>query len=662
MQEFIDLYIGAARRQLEPLLGRPLDDGEVEAIRVVAADRMVKNDFQAVLLHPKRKAEGPVRLKGSLAAAWMAGRNPMPPIITGHGTLFRQHGEYNSVIGDLVAFLMGSRKVVKKQMLNLLREGRSPDDPEVKAADQLQKIWKLLANSFYGAFAEKGFHFYDAAMGPAVTYTGQLIISATLWGFETLLAGNAWIRSEDELWRHIAESAIAAGEADPADEWGAHPTPPTHEDAERVLLKSCAPGWGAEDAVKRAVGMLDQETVNAIAYRGNLYAFLRHERAQDLLAVALSGEIREADPDKMEEHHPEGKKALEDLWEGVRKWVAFHWLPADMPARVAEMEREVVILGDTDSTFLHLAPWMEFLGGCFDLTEATEEERLTALNAAVYVLRLSSDFQMGMLTRNLGVPEEKRKLINFKSEFVISRMVLTSGKKHYVALLQFQEGARIVGDKVELKGLALKKTNVPRSTGKYFEKAIETCILRPPAVNRVEFARNTVELERRVRESISSGSLEYSTPGVLGRVSEYKDMYSIPAVRGMIAWNFVYENSPIREGDRINMLRLRVNTDVSVLAAAMEELGKDTEDGRVLALLAEKFFGASADEGLARNGLNWLAVPKDQREIPAWARPLIDIESIAQANVSTIYPIMESVGIMSLRLPAPEVYSTTIPF
>jgi hypothetical protein len=76
---------------------------------------------------------------------------------------------------------------------------------------------------------------------------------------------------------------------------------------------------------------------------------------------------------------------------------------------------------------------MEWLTSYFDYSDADEDCLLTGLNSMVYLLRLMNDYQMACLTRNLGVPEHKRKLINFKSEFVIARMVLTDGKKNYTA-------------------------------------------------------------------------------------------------------------------------------------------------------------------------------------------------------------------------------------
>ena len=305
---------------------------------------------------------------------------------------------------------------------------------------------------------------------------------------------------------------------------------------------------------------------------------------------------------------------------------------------------------------------MEWLRENAGLEGAEEDVQLTGMNVMVYLLRLMNDDQMAELTKNLGVPEEKRRLINFKSEFVISRMVLTNGKKHYTALLKFQEGARIVGDKVELKGLAMKKTTTAKTTGTHFEKSIETRVLRAPEVDRVGMIKDIVSLEDRIRASIAAGESTYSSPAVLGRLSEYADAHSMPVVRGMIAWNAVEVNNPIREGDRVNTFRLKVGTDAALLTAEMEKFPEGSEMRKALACLLEEFFGHTTPESLSKNGLNWIAVPKDVAKLPEWVLDLIDKDSVLQANTSVIHPILESVGVRVIKLPAPEMYSNCIRF
>ena len=479
------------------------------------------------------------------------------------------------------------------------------------------------------------------------------------------MSGNLWLRDADEMARHVSVCLQQCAGEDPQTEWGEFPGLDEAINEDYVVAKladSSAPGWDAEGYARKLVAGRPFHQLAAIALRGDPYTFMFFPLAGELLQTALSGEIREADPDKLKKHHPEGKAAMERLWQGLKKWVAVAWTPPDMPRIVGEMRRRVVILTDTDSTFLNLHPWMEWLRENAGLEGAEEDVQLTGMNVMVYLLRLMNDDQMAELTKNLGVPEEKRRLINFKSEFVISRMVLTNGKKHYTALLKFQEGARIVGDKVELKGLAMKKTTTAKTTGTHFEKSIETRVLRAPEVDRVGMIKDIVSLEDRIRASIAAGESTYSSPAVLGRLSEYADAHSMPVVRGMIAWNAVEVNNPIREGDRVNTFRLKVGTDAALLTAEMEKFPEGSEMRKALACLLEEFFGHTTPESLSKNGLNWIAVPKDVAKLPEWVLDLIDKDSVLQANTSVIHPILESVGVRVIKLPAPETYSNVIKF
>ena len=261
------------------------------------------------------------------------------------------------------------------------------------------------------------------------------------------MAGNLWLRNPDEMARHVSLCLLATEGRDPQDEWGEHPGLMDAIDEELIVAKlvdASAPGWPAEECARKLVAGRSKLELVALALRGDPYTFMTFPETYQLLTVAMSGEIHEADPGKLEKHHPKGKAAMERLWDGLRDWVAVPWMPTDMPRLVAQMQRRTVILVDTDSTFLNLHPWMKWVEENCDHDMQDEGKRLTAMNVMVYLLRLMNDWQMWALMTNLGVPEHKRRLINFKSEFVISRMVITGGKKHYTALLRFQEGARIV--------------------------------------------------------------------------------------------------------------------------------------------------------------------------------------------------------------------------
>src|SRR6185295_13905320 len=96
----------------------------------------------------------------------------------------------------------------------------------------------------------------------------------------------------------------------------------------------------------------------------------------------------------------------------------------------------------------------------------------------------------------------------------------------------------------------------------------------------------------------------------------YVNPYSMPVVRGKLAWNAAEPNDPIREGDRVNMYRLRVGTNATILAAEIEKWPEDSPERVALRAIAAEFFDAAVKEEVAKNGLNWLAVPKTVPAIP----------------------------------------------
>jgi hypothetical protein len=208
----------------------------------------------------------------------------------------------------------------------------------------------------------------------------------------------------------------------------------------------------------------------------------------------------------------------------------------------------------------------------------------------------------------------------------------------------------------------MKKTTVARSTGKFFEKSIEEKILRRPTIDRVGLVRDIVELEDRIRQSLSDGGTEYSSPASVGSVSSYANPFSMPVVRGMAAWNAAEKGRPIREGDRVKLFRTVVNTDVNRLVTEAEKWPEGSAERASMMAIVETFFGASAPAELSSNGFNWLAIPGEAGSVPVWARPLIDIGNVLEANTSVMHPVLEAVGVRVARLPAPELYSSVLRF
>jgi len=96
--------------------------------------------------------------------------------IAANGSLYRK--DKFGFLAELVNICMSSRKIAKKEMINLEKEfamsGNKALLPKISSLDAKQKALKVAANSVYGAIGNEGFMFYEYRIAEAITLTGQL--------------------------------------------------------------------------------------------------------------------------------------------------------------------------------------------------------------------------------------------------------------------------------------------------------------------------------------------------------------------------------------------------------------------------------------------------------------------------------------------------------
>lgn len=162
---FLEQYLESAFTQLETFKGQELSETQKEYIKKLAADNYV--DPEVVLSNSVKNMEMSMYLS-KIIEMYI----DKEAIMTGYGTLYKNQESYDSIICKLLAYFMDERKVVKKEMIKLIGSGVPKSDIRVKVLDQRQKVLKLLANSFYGAYAEKSFIFYNQDAAPSVNICG----------------------------------------------------------------------------------------------------------------------------------------------------------------------------------------------------------------------------------------------------------------------------------------------------------------------------------------------------------------------------------------------------------------------------------------------------------------------------------------------------------
>ena len=172
---------------------RPLNDDDRAIIHEILIDSAERAKFDDVTFH--NYSVRPV--KKSTIPAWRIANAYMmesKPIASLYGTFFKQHNVSTNRPAAMVSYLMDTRKVEKKAM-NAYPE----DSLEYAMHDRGQKVYKLMANSFYGVLSQSSFVFFNRLLGPSITYQGVGIITSSMVAMEAFLANNVKFQTFDDI-------------------------------------------------------------------------------------------------------------------------------------------------------------------------------------------------------------------------------------------------------------------------------------------------------------------------------------------------------------------------------------------------------------------------------------------------------------------------------
>lgn len=571
--------------------------------------------------------------------------------LTGYGTMYQPHDQGEPILTNVIQELLRLRKVAKKTMLEHVNdEDRTLHDN----ADRNQKVVKIMNNSLYGASGQARSFFFNKRTGPSVTYTGVLIVKHSMLTFEMFLEGNGLPQGTDEALDLIAHSARSFVGLPP----GLRKASPPPLD--RVADRLSAATGADRKRVARALRNLGPEQYMAAAWRCDLYGFLRDcPRAAELARSLCSGELGYVDSE-----HPTAEQApaLEELW-GLLRWAVFHpHVRTDRSAASEELVRRSVIAADTDSNFITLDRWVGWArehGGLDD--DGDLQARASAIGVIIWILTQVIKESYSEMTKGMRIPENKRPIIAMKNEYVIKRIMLTDGKKHYAQLIIAQEGRVLKEPKMDVKGMAMRKSTVPAKARKFFQDILRDQVLspdRPPRVFKV--LGLLADYEREVTESLIAGSEDYAKPGDYKEPETYKNPWTQMSVRGVNAWNALFPDETIQPPAKVNLLKIR---DVEPARVREILVGAGMKDAW---LRLKKAVWMPHQDGTenpaAKAGFSVLAVPKGRGALPEWLVPLVNAEALASDVLSAGLPILESLGMQRLESSKNDYYSNQIAF
>ena len=313
---------------------------------------------------------------------------------------------------------------------------------------------------------------------------------------------------------------------------------------------------------------------------------------------------------------------------------------------------------------INTEPWIDFLlehDTNHKYSKTNKEDVYKMVNIIAYILGNMIGSVHARYTEECNVPEDKRPIINMKNEFLMKRIMTTSNKKNYADYLWLQEGVEVPDeDSLDIKGLSIKKANVNNTVSKLLQENLENNILRSDDVNINTVLSSLIDLEKDIRTSLANGEVKYLVPDKSNEPSTYKTPFQVQAVRGIYVWNYLYPEKEITYPAQINKVKLNIDTIFKLdLDKMREDVGVEEAD-RIYNILEEKVFN---DENMSKYGVTILCLPKSEKNIPKWAIPYIDVDTIVADSLSNFNKILESIGVKTISFTADDAhYSNIIDF
>lgn len=569
------------------------------------------------------------------------------PICAGYGVFYKNQHEVTNALALMIQKFLKSRKAYKSMLRKFPKTSY-----EYSTYDRKQLSEKICANSVYGTFGNVISFLFNMYTAPSVTSTGQSLISTTEQAFEAFLVNNVLFNNIDECMTYLRNILKEKHTMD--DNFLKDVS------EEQLCSKLFDMFYNLKDSyipiVEKFISTLTQSQINRIYYKNNIYEFSMHIEIRSILSTIVRNTESFKDPNDIPES---SQKYLELLFKYYDEFVLYNYSPINRIQRLKNDKRKCVLTIDTDSNFLNLNPWVEFM---FDNiitpdyrcdNRDPESLRFISINIMAYVITQMIRKVLNKYTETANVPKDYREFINIKNEFLMSRVVLASKKKKYISSIRLREGDEIYPEKVDIKGFEFMKSTATEQTKDRFTHILKTRILEPKNIDITLILDDMIKFENDIINSLKNGEKTYVIPKSVKELEAYADNgLREQGVRAIIAWNYIYPDMEIELPAKIDMVKLTLDDERN-----LEKL--KYVDKRVYDVVKEKIYN-NPDERISKKGFPVIAIPRNIDKIPEWIIPFIDYDTISYNILSKFYPLLESLGLSTIKTSKKEYFSNIL--
>ena len=609
------------------------------------------------------------------------------PILSASGVLFQRHENSTNLLYKVIDEFVEDRDIAKKTMFKY---------PKGSEQFQYWNLQQLLAkrnvNALYGAQGQYSCILYNLHTAESTTTQGRSIISSSILFFEAFLSNNVKFGSLNEIITFI-DHVMEEKKERIYDDRVVLDEDITVAECFVKLMRTCGfngyiPSRKDMEIVWDILIKIPQEDINRLFYKNNLYNFFDNKVLMDSIKFILSElESPFLNPNKVPD---EVKAAMDEVYMMTKEYVYYSHQVIDKLGRAENMDRNVSIIIDTDSTIVSFDAWYRyvlnktydvpmkiknteysiesFINGSdkmmkvstkedkMDINEYSEEKmekdrlvcpvvmipqdnlRYSIINIIANICgKLILDYMYKYATNSntLGVPGSDREcLLIQKNEFLFKRAAVCNGKKHYADIQEIQEGHMVPeSESMAIMGLELMKSSLAKTTQQDLKQILYEDVLNARTIDQVNVINKLKGVENKIINSIKSGERLYLKPAVMKSMSNYDDPMKIQSVKGAMVYNNLkYDYMPainMNERNAVDILKLNINKN------NIEPLKETHPDiyNNILQLFNIQQF---------KDGIKAMSLPVDV-EIPDWLFDYIDYTTIVNDNL-TPFPI-ETIGL-----------------
>lgn len=575
------------------------------------------------------------------------------PIISGSGTLYYRQDQVENDRAKMLEAFGKNRKKAKAEMFKHIND---EDQSIKKSFDDQQKTWKIMMNSYYGVLNERHSQFYDSHSGKSVTTSSQDIITTSINLSEKFLGNNIFFNNLEEILNYIDNIIYEKRDHDvknmisyKEDEADSYSKEGLYNYLTGFLIDNVELSNEEESILKRYIDRMPENIRRRIFYKNNLLEFLDNTDIIEKYFSKILGRTDFLDPNEAPD---DILPVLKDTWKILRDRVFYNYQDFNRFRNASQMKRNVILLTDTDSTFVYLDGIISKFEELYpDKVNADDVDSvICTANIIMYSIQEATAEALYKLQKESNIPDKYDKIMSMKNEFLSLKIMLTDNKKQYAQIIALQEGNKLDTPEMDLKGLSIKKVSTNKNVANTFTNILHKDILEDNNISHSKIIHKYKDLENSIYQSLKKGELEYLIPAKVNTADSYVNAYRIMAFKATVVWNELFPNKVIVPPTKMQVVKVNIPTFQTVA----DKLDPNSHEYKVFQKLFQN------KDLVGTTGINAIAIGNEEREIPEVIRMFMDADTMINDHMKTGIILLESIGMKILKTSSVQIPTNII--